>query len=77
MGFVWVSAGLLLNAALIEHMGFILSCALTYLLAVQGQRLVKQGRALDTPEQNLAELTAQAAELAEKRLPILKALQLA
>lgn len=36
MGFVWVSAGLLLNAALIEHMGFILSCALTYLLAVQG-----------------------------------------
>ena len=41
------------------------------------QRLVKEGRALETPEQNLAELTAQAAELAEKRLPILKALQLA
>ena len=36
MGFVWVSAGLLLNAALIEHIGFILSCALTYVLAVQG-----------------------------------------
>lgn len=36
MGFVWVSAGLLLNAALIEHLGFILSCALTYVLAVQG-----------------------------------------
>ncbi len=34
--FVWVSAGLLLNAALIEHMGFILSCALAYVLAVQG-----------------------------------------
>ena len=34
--FVWVSAGLLLNAALIEHLGFILSCALTYVLAVQG-----------------------------------------
>ena len=35
-GFAWVSAGLLLNAALIEHLGFILSCALTYVLAVQG-----------------------------------------
>ncbi|MDO5624007.1 MAG: tripartite tricarboxylate transporter TctB family protein [Pseudomonadota bacterium] len=36
MGFVWVSAGLLLNAALLEHIGFVVSCALTYLLAVQG-----------------------------------------
>jgi len=36
--FVWVSAGLLLNAGLIEHLGFILSCALCYLLAVQGLR---------------------------------------
>jgi putative tricarboxylic transport membrane protein len=35
-GFVWVSAGLLLNAALIERIGFILSCALAYVLAVQG-----------------------------------------
>ena len=35
-GFAWVSAGLLLNAALIAHLGFILSCALTYVLAVQG-----------------------------------------
>ncbi|MDM0044149.1 tripartite tricarboxylate transporter TctB family protein [Variovorax dokdonensis] len=37
-GFVWVSAGLLLNAALITTLGFILSCALCYLLAVQGLR---------------------------------------
>lgn len=37
-GFVWVSAGLLLNAALIEHLGFVLGCALCYLLAVQGLR---------------------------------------
>ena len=37
-GFVWVSAGLLLNAALITTIGFILSCALCYLLAVQGLR---------------------------------------
>lgn len=36
--FVWVSAGMLLNAGLIEHLGFILSCTLCYLLAVQGLR---------------------------------------
>lgn len=37
-GLVWVSAGLLLNAALITTIGFILSCTLCYLLAVQGMR---------------------------------------
>lgn len=37
-GFVWVSSGLLLNAALITAIGFILSCALCYVLAVQGLR---------------------------------------
>ncbi|RYF07101.1 MAG: tripartite tricarboxylate transporter TctB family protein [Comamonadaceae bacterium] len=36
--FVWVSAGLLLNAALIGTVGFIVSCTLCYLLAVQGLR---------------------------------------
>jgi putative tricarboxylic transport membrane protein len=36
--FVWVSAGLLANAALITTIGFILSCTLCYLLAVQGLR---------------------------------------
>jgi len=36
--FVWVSAGLLLNAALITTLGFILSCTLCYMLAVQGLR---------------------------------------
>lgn len=36
--FVWVSAGLLLNALLITHLGFILSCTLCYALAVQGLR---------------------------------------
>jgi putative tricarboxylic transport membrane protein len=35
-GFVWVSAGLLANAALITTVGFILSCALCFVLAVQG-----------------------------------------
>ena len=36
--FVWVSVGLLLNAALITTVGFILSCTLCYALAVQGLR---------------------------------------
>ena len=37
-GFVWVSAGLLLNAALITTIGFIFSCTLCFVLAVQGLR---------------------------------------
>ncbi len=36
--FAWVSAGLLLNAALITEIGFIFGCALCYALAVQGLR---------------------------------------
>ena len=47
-GFVWVSAGLLLNAALITQLGFILSCTLCYVLAVQGLR-----RASGQPSANL------------------------
>jgi hypothetical protein len=47
------------------------------ILAAQGQKLVKDGKALETPEQNIAELTAQANVFAEKQLPILKALQVA
>ena len=35
-GFVWVSAGLLANAALITTVGFILSCTLCFVLAVRG-----------------------------------------
>lgn len=38
LAFVWVTAALLLNAALIAHIGFILGCALAYVLAVQGLR---------------------------------------
>lgn len=38
LSFVWVSAGLLINAALIGTLGFVLSCALCYVLAVQGLR---------------------------------------
>ena len=47
-GFVWVTAGLLANAALITTIGFILSCTLCYLLAVQGLRRVA-GQEAGTP----------------------------
>ena len=48
-GFVWVSAGLLLNAALITTLGFILSCTLCYLLAVQGLRRANGQAAANSP----------------------------
>ena len=47
------------------------------LLQQQGQSIVKEGQALQTPEENLQELIRQASEFAEKRLPLLKALQIA
>lgn len=46
-------------------------------LAAQGQKLLKEGKTLETGEENLAELTSQAQNFAEKQLPILKALQIA
>jgi SAM-dependent methyltransferase len=48
-----------------------------HLLSAQGQRVRKDGKPLETPEDNLAELTHQAQTFAEKRLPILKALEIA
>jgi hypothetical protein len=45
------------------------------ILAAQGQRLVKEGKALETAEENLAELTEQANAFQDKQLPVLKALQ--
>ena len=47
------------------------------ILAAQGQKLVKEGMPLETPEENLVELNAQAATFAAKTLPILRALQIA
>jgi putative tricarboxylic transport membrane protein len=35
-GFVWVSVAILANAALITSIGFVLSCALCFVLAVRG-----------------------------------------
>jgi hypothetical protein len=46
-------------------------------LSGQGQKLVMNGKTLETVEENLAELTSQAQTFAEKQLPILKALQIA
>jgi putative tricarboxylic transport membrane protein len=37
-GFVWMSAGMLVNAALITTVGFILSCTLCFVLAARGLR---------------------------------------
>ncbi len=47
------------------------------ILAAQGQRLVKDNRTLESPEDNLAELTAQAVAFAEKPLSVLRALGIA
>ena len=46
-------------------------------LQAQGQKIIKDGKTLETPEENLKELTAQANVFAQKQLPILKALQIA
>ncbi len=47
------------------------------LLTLQGQKLVKEGKTIDTPEENLGELARQANEFSEKRLPVMTALQIA
>ena len=47
--FAWVTAGLLLNAALIETLGFILGCTLCYALAVQGLRRANGQQGLLAP----------------------------
>jgi SAM-dependent methyltransferase len=47
------------------------------MLQAQGQKILKDGKALETPEENVAELTTQAEAFAAKQFPILKALQIA
>ncbi|MGE5268216.1 MAG: class I SAM-dependent methyltransferase [Thiohalocapsa sp.] len=46
------------------------------ILAAQGQRVAKDGKALETDAENLAELARQAREFADKRLPLFRAAQL-
>jgi putative tricarboxylic transport membrane protein len=41
IGFVWVSAGILLNALLITRIGFVLACALCFLLAARGFQIAR------------------------------------
>ncbi len=47
------------------------------ILQAEGQRLVKEGKPLKEPAENIAELLRQAQEFAAKRLPILKCLHIA
>jgi len=47
------------------------------ILAAQGQRLMKEGKAVESVNDNIAELNVLATNFAEKQLPILKALQVA
>lgn len=47
------------------------------ILAAQGQKISKDGKPLETAEENLAELTTQANEFALNSLPLYKALQIA
>jgi len=44
--------------------------------AAQGQKSVHEGKTLETPEEDLADFTAQATAFAEKQLPILKVLHI-
>lgn len=46
-------------------------------LSAQGQKMLKEGKTLETAEENIAELTSQAALFLERVLPILKALHIA
>lgn len=46
------------------------------ILSTQGQRIVKEGKTLETAEENLHELSAQASEFLKSGLPIFRALQL-
>ena len=59
-GFIWVSAGLLANAALITTIGFILSCALCFVLAVRGFKSA-EGRLDLSPQAWLIDLAIGAA----------------
>jgi hypothetical protein len=46
-------------------------------LAAQGQKVIRGGKTLESEEDNIADLAAQAKAFAEKRLPILAALGIA
>ena len=45
-------------------------------LAMQGQKIIKEGKMLEAIEDSIEELTVQASTFIEKQLPILKSLQI-
>ena len=47
------------------------------LLKAQGQRIIKEGKTLESDEDNLAEIAAQARAFEAKRLPLLRRLGVA
>jgi SAM-dependent methyltransferase len=44
-------------------------------IALQGQKLIKEGKVLSTPEENIRELEQHAVDFAKKRMPVLELLQ--
>lgn len=54
-----------------------LAQAVWQILSSQGQRVLRDGKPLENPQDNLAELTVQATAFVQKQLPVLKALQVA
>jgi len=46
------------------------------ILAMQGQKIVSEGKAIESPEDNLAELTRQATVFKDKMLPVIRALKI-
>ena len=44
------------------------------ILAAQNQRVIKEGKVLEKPEENLAELTEQARLFGDSQLPVMKQL---
>ncbi|HEY0817351.1 MAG TPA: tripartite tricarboxylate transporter TctB family protein [Rhizobacter sp.] len=53
--FAWVAAGVIANAALITTLGFVLSCALCFALAVRGLRQ-SEARPAGSPRQTLVDV---------------------
>jgi SAM-dependent methyltransferase len=47
------------------------------IFAAQGHRIMKEGKTIESPEENLQELSKQATDFVDKRLPVLKALGVA
>lgn len=47
------------------------------ILLIQGQKLIRENKAIESEEENISELTSQAKVFGEMQLPVLKALQIA